>query len=93
MTLEELWHRLLGRPVSESGRLCHGDGSHEGGERCRRGLVLPILIREALVKAQPTWRRCRPSGRWCRCEQRKRQAEVRRAASSYTVPAQNARRG
>jgi beta-phosphoglucomutase-like phosphatase (HAD superfamily) len=22
-----LWHRLLGRPASESGRLCHGDGA------------------------------------------------------------------
>jgi len=39
--------------VSESERLCHGDGSHEGGERCRRELVLSVLIREALVKAQP----------------------------------------
>ena len=25
-----LWHRLLGRPASESGRLCHGDVGHEG---------------------------------------------------------------
>jgi hypothetical protein len=31
-----LWHRLLGRPASESGRLCHGDGGHEGGDRYRR---------------------------------------------------------
>jgi hypothetical protein len=28
---------------SESGRLCHGDGAHEAGERCRRGLMLPTL--------------------------------------------------
>ena len=27
------WHRLLGRPVSKYGRLCHGDGGHEGGAR------------------------------------------------------------
>jgi hypothetical protein len=27
---------LLGRPASESGRLCHGDGGHEGGDRYRR---------------------------------------------------------
>jgi 3-hydroxy-3-methylglutaryl CoA synthase len=31
--LMALWHRLLGRPVSETGRLCHGDGGHEGGAR------------------------------------------------------------
>ncbi len=38
-----LWHRLLGRPVSESGGLCHGDGGHVGGTRCRRVLILPTL--------------------------------------------------
>jgi hypothetical protein len=32
-----------GRPVSESGRLRHGDGGHEGGDRRRRVLVLPTL--------------------------------------------------
>src|SRR6185436_18170316 len=26
-----LWHRLLRRSASEYGRLCRGDGSHEGG--------------------------------------------------------------
>ena len=26
----ELWQRLLGRPASESGRLCQGDGLNEG---------------------------------------------------------------
>ncbi len=25
-----LWQRLLRRPASESGTLCHGDGGHEG---------------------------------------------------------------
>jgi hypothetical protein len=25
-----LWQRLLGRPVSECGGLCHGAGGHEG---------------------------------------------------------------
>jgi hypothetical protein len=34
----------LGRPVSESGRLCHGDGGPEGGARRRRALMLPILL-------------------------------------------------
>ena len=38
-----LWHRLLGRSVSESGRLCHGNGDHERGDRYRRGLALAIL--------------------------------------------------
>ncbi len=32
---------LLGRPASESGRLCHRD--HERSGRCRRVLMLPIL--------------------------------------------------
>jgi hypothetical protein len=32
-----LWQRLLGRPASESGRLCHRDGGHEEGDRYRRG--------------------------------------------------------
>jgi hypothetical protein len=39
-----LWHRLLGRPASECGKLRHGDGDSEGGNRCRRGLVLTILV-------------------------------------------------
>jgi hypothetical protein len=39
----KLWHRLLQRSASESGRLCHGDGRHEGGTRRRRALMLPIL--------------------------------------------------
>jgi hypothetical protein len=39
----ELWHRLLRRSASESGRLCHGDGGHEWGARRRRALMLPIL--------------------------------------------------
>jgi len=29
-TSSSLWHRLLRRSVSESGRLRHGDGDHEG---------------------------------------------------------------
>lgn len=37
------WPRLLGRPVSEPGRLCHGEGDHEGGGRCRRACRLTIL--------------------------------------------------
>jgi hypothetical protein len=39
-----LWHRLLGRPASESGRLCHGDGGHEWGDRRLRAFVLTILL-------------------------------------------------
>jgi hypothetical protein len=35
-----LWHRLLRRSASESGRLCHGDGGHEWGARRRRLIVL-----------------------------------------------------
>ena len=38
-----LWQRLLGWPVSESGRLRHGDGDPEGGNGSRRGLVLDTL--------------------------------------------------
>jgi hypothetical protein len=34
-----LWHRLLARPASESGRLRHGDGAHRRGERRRRAFV------------------------------------------------------
>jgi hypothetical protein len=32
---------FLGRPASEYGRLCHGDGAHDGGARSRRGLSCP----------------------------------------------------
>ena len=42
-----LWHRLLRRSASESGRLCHGDGGHEGGDRRRRVLVSAILCATA----------------------------------------------
>jgi hypothetical protein len=38
-----LCRRLLGRPMSEYGGLCHGDGGHEGGGRCRRAFMLTIL--------------------------------------------------
>jgi len=38
-----LWQRLLGRPVSEYGRLCHGDGGHEWSGRRRRALMLATL--------------------------------------------------
>jgi hypothetical protein len=40
-----LWQRLLGRPASASGRLCHADEAHGRGDRCRRALMLPILLR------------------------------------------------
>jgi Oxidoreductase NAD-binding domain len=35
-----------GRPASESGRLCHGDGATRGGDRCRSVLMLPTLFLE-----------------------------------------------
>jgi hypothetical protein len=38
-----LWHRLLGWPASESGRLCRGDRGHGRGHRRRRALMLAIL--------------------------------------------------
>jgi hypothetical protein len=40
----ELWHRLLGRMVSESGILCRGDGTHGRGDRRRRMLMLATLF-------------------------------------------------
>jgi hypothetical protein len=39
---------LLGRPVSEYGRLCHGDGGHEGSHRCRRAFMLTCMKRLAV---------------------------------------------
>jgi hypothetical protein len=42
---------LWQRPVSESGRLCHGDGGHEGGARRRRGLMLPCMKPAGRVKS------------------------------------------
>src|SRR5215813_3890926 len=40
---QSLWDRLLGRPVSESGRLRHGEGNRKSGARRRRVLELPTL--------------------------------------------------
>ena len=40
-----LWQRLLGRLVPDIGGLCQGAGGHDGGERCRRVLMLPTLPR------------------------------------------------
>ena len=36
-----LRHRLLGRPASESGTFCHGDGGDEWGDRGRKAASLP----------------------------------------------------
>ena len=41
------WGLLAAR--SEYGRLCHGDGGHEGGDRCRSGLMLATLRLLALL--------------------------------------------
>ncbi len=40
---QEPWHRPLGRPASESGRLRSGDGAHGSGARRQRVLELPSL--------------------------------------------------
>ena len=42
---------LLGRPASEYGRLCPGDGGHEGGHRRRSACMLTILIELAELPA------------------------------------------
>jgi hypothetical protein len=39
----ELWHRLLRRSTSESGRLRHEDEAHGPGGRRQRGLMLATL--------------------------------------------------
>jgi hypothetical protein len=41
--LHVLWHRLLARSVSESGRLRHDDGTHGAGTRRQRVLVLTTV--------------------------------------------------
>jgi hypothetical protein len=43
-----LCRRLLGRPASGSGPLCHGGGGHEGGDHRRRAFMLPILAVNAI---------------------------------------------
>jgi hypothetical protein len=62
---ERLWHRLLGRPVAPGAAVAAAPGTagvrvwaimsrgrgHEGGERCRRVLVLAIL------RSRGTWGR------------------------------------
>ena len=55
--------RLLGRPASESGRLCRGDGTKARGTRRRRALMLAILsdvaryrVASALEMAKATFR-------------------------------------
>ena len=50
----QLCCRLLGWPASESGRLCHGHGGHEGGDRRRRALMLTILRRSRATLARIT---------------------------------------
>ena len=55
-----LWHRLLGRPASEPGRLCHRDGGHDEGARRRRALV--FALGPSLLNGSARGRR-RTSGR------------------------------
>ena len=90
--LDTLWHRLLGRPVSESGRFCHGDGSYERGDRRRWVLMLAILrppgtpaaLSPAAPDRHPPRSRGHPEdprargGRPLRAEPRPRPSQVRR---------------
>ena len=46
--VEELWQRLLGRPVSDNGPFCQGAGGHAGGHRCRRAFMLTCMKRLAV---------------------------------------------
>ena len=54
----DLWSRprltgeWFGGPVSESGRLRHTEGDHEGSSRCLRGQVLRILVNNAITQDQ-----------------------------------------
>ena len=41
----------VGRPVSESGRLCHGDVKHEWGDRPRRAFLLSILVQDGEIQS------------------------------------------
>jgi phosphoenolpyruvate phosphomutase-like protein len=41
-----LCRRLLGRPASESGTLCHEGGTHGRSERCPRSFMLRILYQD-----------------------------------------------
>jgi hypothetical protein len=53
---DPLWHRLLGllgRPASESGRLCHGAGSHEGVPAPER---VHVAFYEAAARVNPVLR-------------------------------------
>ena len=47
----------LGRPVSDSGRLCHGEGGHDGGEQRRSVLMLTSLPDAGDHAADVSWRR------------------------------------
>src|SRR5215470_14766423 len=46
-----LWHRLLGRPASESGRLRQGTSGYRRGDHCWRRLVLLSLFVLAMLVA------------------------------------------
>jgi hypothetical protein len=51
LTAEALWQRLLGRPASESGRLCHGDGGCEGGDRPPEGVDVGYPLTQDVFEA------------------------------------------
>ena len=48
------WHRLLGAPVSDNGRLCHAAGGHAGGHRYRRAFMLTCMKRLAVSSRRVT---------------------------------------
>ena len=87
--------RLLGWPASASGRLCHGDGGHEGGD-CRRSVLkLPTLLKLPPERAKVAYALCggprEPRTREacsnkCRAAlTRRRQAEQRQARARELV--------
>ena len=54
--------RLLGRPASESGTLCHGDGAQGRGDRLRRSFMLPILSSPLATSTLPPGGHARIAG-------------------------------
>jgi len=66
-----LWHQLLGRPVSESGRLCRSDGSRGRGDRAAGGGSSCTLARQRAICYRvstgelPPTSHSQSQGRWC----------------------------
>jgi hypothetical protein len=47
LSVHQLWHRLLGRPASESGAFCHGDGRQGRGDRRPEGAIVAFALNVA----------------------------------------------